>query len=607
MGNKIKYEEMNKKQNPGGMSRRHMKRRIVVVNRELCKKEKCGYICMKACPVNRAKKDCIIIDAGTKFPAIDELLCIGCGICAQRCKKATYEAISVVNLPIEPEKPAHRYGRNMFALYRLPIPKKHAVVGLIGQNGIGKTTVLNILSGSIKPNLGNFEAEPSWKEIIDKFKGSELHAYLQKLSRGLKTAYKPQHVDLIPKQYKGRVKQFLEKLAGKKQIEYVLKKLNIEAILNKNISDLSGGELQMLAIAATLLKKTDFYFFDEPSSYLDVRQRLLMAKEIRKLSPMVMVVEHDLAVADYLADSVHIMYGSRGVFGIVSSPYGVREGINTYLEGYLKEENIRFREQGVKFEKKAGATNKNQLFLNFPAFSKKFSNFKLKTEKGEIYKSEVIGILGPNAIGKTIFIKILSGELKPDNGNVPELKLSYKPQRLVLKKSEENLMVNQYIKMGKKDTRHLIRVLGLEKLVEHKLGSLSGGELQAVFIVKALSQPHDMLLMDEPSAFLDIEQRLRVSKIVKQHAETKEIPCFVVDHDLQFIDTVADRLMVFEGRPGIEGMGNAPVDKRSGMNSFLKSLDITFRRDPQTGRIRANKLGSQMDRMQKERGEYFYA
>ncbi|MBL7206600.1 MAG: ribosome biogenesis/translation initiation ATPase RLI [Candidatus Aenigmarchaeota archaeon] len=591
-------------------------KRVAIIDREKCQPKVCGfYLCQRVCPVNRSKKDCVTVSLEDKKPLIDESLCIGCGICVRKCPK---EAINVVNLPIQLDEPTHRYGKNKFVLYKLPVPKKQSVVSLIGQNGIGKTTVLNMLSGTIKPNLGKFETELEWKEIINKFKGSELQSYLEKLSKGLKSAYKPQHVDLIPKEYKGKVKEFLEKITNKKQVESVLKRLNSETILNKNIKDLSGGELQMLAIATTLLKKADFYFFDEPSSYLDVQQRLVMSKEIRKLDAITIVVEHDLAVADYLADSVHILYGSKGVFGIISNPYGVREGINTYLDGYLKEENVRFRENEVKFSKRARTSRKTQLFLEFPSFFKKFQGFSLETAPGEIYKGEVIGILGPNAIGKTTFIKILTGEIKPDKHplpdsgrdtfrEIPKLKLSYKPQRLVLKKTEENVMVSQYIKnTSKKETKNLIRILGLEKLLEHKLGSLSGGELQAVFIVKALSEPHDMLLMDEPSAFLDVEQRLRVSKILKNHAEVNEIPCFIVDHDLQFIDTVSDRLMIFEGKQGINGIGKTPVHMKDGMNSFLKSLGITFRRDPQTGRARANKPDSQLDSQQKQKGEYFY-
>ncbi len=588
------------------------RKRIVVHDKELCRHESCGYKCIKICPINRSGEECIV-KGEDGFPVFNEELCIGCGICSKACEKLGFRAISVVNLPKElDEDPIHRYGKNQFALYRLPIPRKNMVIGLIGPNGVGKTTVLNILSGNLKPNAGLFGSEVPWDFIIEKFKGTELQAYLEALSqKELKVGYKPQHVDLIPKMWKGRVEELLSRNENYKE---VVKNLGIEGMLKKDVSTLSGGELQLLALAAVLSKEHDFYFFDEPSTYLDVKQRLMVAKEIRRLSKRkdVMVVEHDLAILDYLSDHVHILYGKPGSFGVVSNPYGVRVGINTYLEGYIREENVRFRDKPIIFSKTAKSSEKDLLLFEFSEFEKSFKNFVLRTEAGEIHRGEIIGILGPNGIGKTTFIRMLVGELKPDKGEFIKMKLSYKPQRLVLEKGQEDLEVREFIEMevgGKtKDTefKRLLSSLGAERNLEKKMGNLSGGELQAVFIVCSLGREHDILLLDEPSAFLDVEQRLRVSKIIRNHIEDNEISAFVVDHDLQVIDAIADRVMVFEGESGREGFGRKPCDMKEGMNRFLRSLGVTFRRDPQTGRARANKPDSQKDREQKESGKYYY-
>ncbi|MCD6591070.1 MAG: ribosome biogenesis/translation initiation ATPase RLI [Candidatus Aenigmarchaeota archaeon] len=591
-----------------------MKKRIVVHDKELCKFSRCGYQCIKVCPVNRSGDECIVV--GEKgYPVFNEELCIGCGLCVKACEKAGFRAITIVNLPKElNESPIHRYGRNGFALYRLPIPKPGYVVGIIGPNGVGKTTVMNILSGNLKPNSGNMENKVTWDDLIERFKGTELQNYLENLSENkLKIAYKPQHVDLIPRVWKGKVRSLLEQ-EGDPTI--LVKKLGIDELLNKNVSELSGGELQLVAVAAVLLKNADFYFFDEPSSYLDVQQRLLVAKEIRTLAEkkQVMVVEHDLAVLDYLSDHVHILYGKPGAFGIVSNPYGVRVGINTYLEGYIKEENMRFRDKEITFDVKAHVTDKTIPFLTFPSFEKKFEGFKLKTEGGILYKGEIIGVLGPNGIGKTTFIKMLVGQIKPDKGEaIKDLKLSYKPQRLIISEQDAELTVGAYIqshvgsKIFEPDFKKVIRYLGIERNMEKQMKNLSGGELQAVFIACALGREHDILLLDEPSAFLDIEQRLNISKIIRSHIESNKIACFIVDHDLQIIDTISDRIMVFEGLRGVSGFGNRPTSVKDGMNKFLKNLGVTFRRDPQTGRARANKPDSQKDREQKELGEYYYA
>ncbi|MEM5812682.1 MAG: ribosome biogenesis/translation initiation ATPase RLI, partial [Candidatus Aenigmatarchaeota archaeon] len=387
----------------------------------------------------------------------------------------------------------------------------------------------------------------------------------------------------------------------------------------KEITGLSGGELQLLAIAATMLKDADFYFFDEPSSYLDVYQRLSVAREIRRLTEkaVVMVIEHDLAVADYLADYVHILYGKPGIFGVVSNPFSVRVGINTYLEGYIQEENVRFREEAIMFTRTAKSSEKNKPFLDFPGFEKKFHGFSVKTDGGTIHKGEIIGILGPNSTGKTTFIKMLAGILKPDKilnsqnleNKMNELRLSYKPQMLAA--GDEDITVEEFIRKSKSELsaeeRSLLRNLGVERMFLRRMGSLSGGEMQSAFVSACLLKECDILLMDEPSAFLDVEQRLRVAKVLRSKSESTGIPCFIVDHDLQFIDAISDRVMIFEGTPGKQGHGLKPCELNEGMNKFLKNVGITFRRDPQTGRPRANKPGSQKDVEQKESGKYYYS
>ncbi|MEM4259779.1 MAG: ribosome biogenesis/translation initiation ATPase RLI [Candidatus Woesearchaeota archaeon] len=578
-----------------------MKRIAVVDNTKLKDMDKKKHI-QSLCPVNRMGTDCIYFE-GNKL-LIDEATCIGCGICV----KVAPEAIRVINLPEALNKePIHRYGKNGFALYNLPIPQFGKVVGIIGSNGIGKSTALQIIAGIIKPNLGKVDdSSVNQKEIIKYFKGTEAQGFFEGLYRGeIKAAYKPQQVDLIPKQFNGTVKELLKKVDEKNEYEKVIELLELNNITDTEISEISGGELQRVAIAATVLKKANLYMFDEPTSYLDIRQRLKISNFIRGLADentAVMVIEHDLIILDYMTDLIHLMYGKTAAYGVVSMTKTTKAGINIYLGGYLKEENIRFRDKPIIFNERAPVTDsKHSLLTVWKSMEKSFGKFKLKINDGKIFKNEIVGVLGENSIGKTSFVKILAGDIGTDN-KIP-LKLSYKPQ--YLSPNDDLVMDVLHTAVQYYDVQ-LIRPLELKDLLLRKLTELSGGELQRVMIAKALSEDSEIVLMDEPSAYLDVEQRLVVSKTIKEMLNITRKSAIVVDHDLLFLDYLSDRLIVFEGVPALHGEQKGPFSMEQGMNIFLKGIGLTFRRDEETHRPRANKAESQKDREQKSSGRLYY-
>ena len=113
--------------------------------------------------------------------------------------------------------------------------------------------------------------------------------------------------------------------------------------------------------------------------------------------------------------------------------------------------------------------------------------------------------------------------------------------------------------------------------------------------------------MDEPSAYLDVEKRLVVSKVISNIVEQRKVSTLVVDHDLLFLDYLSDRLLVFEGEPAVKGIVKGPYDMEKGMNSLLAKLEITMRRDETSYRPRINKLNSVKDREQKTKKKYYYA
>ncbi|HKM60704.1 MAG TPA: ribosome biogenesis/translation initiation ATPase RLI, partial [Candidatus Bathyarchaeia archaeon] len=491
--------------------------RIAVLNQDKCKVKKCNQVCVSYCPMVRSRVEAIRVE-GNKA-VISESLCSGCGICVKKCP---FKAISVVNLPDELEKDcSHRFTENSFKLFRLPMPSPGTVLGLLGQNGIGKTTTLKVFSGEIKPNLGKYKDPPDWPEIIQYYRGSSLQDYFQKMSeKKLKVSSKPQYVDKIPKAVTGKVGDLLEKVDERKQLNAIAEELELKKVWDRSLDILSGGELQRVAVAAALSREADVYLFDEPSSYLDVKQRLVVARAIRSLKEQqktIIVAEHDLAIIDYLSDQICLFYGEPAVYGVVSHVHGVRTGINIYLQGYIPDENIMFRKEAIVFHEKppTAGSNVGEPILKWEHIEKSFNEFKLSVEPGEIKVGEIVGILGPNGIGKTTFVKILAGiEETDDKKKLGELTVSYKPQyiapdyagtvaELLMSVAKENFTSSWY-------KTEIAQPMRLQVLMDRNVMELSGGELQKVAIAACLSRKADLFLLDEPSAYLDVEERLNM-------------------------------------------------------------------------------------------------
>ena len=583
--------------------------RIAILNRDRCQPRRCSHECEKYCPRVRTGDETIVFGEDGK-PIISEEMCVGCGICINKCP---FDAIMIIGLPEELDRPTHRYGQNGFALYGLPIPQKGRVTGILGPNGIGKSTAVKILSGSLIPNFG--EEKGDWDSVLEYYSGTALYDYFRDIISGkMKVSQKPQYVDMIPKAFSGKTRDLLKKADERGVFDYLVEKLELGHIIDRDISKLSGGELQRVAIAACAGKEADFYFFDEISSYMDIYQRINSARLIQELAEekAVMVVEHDLAILDMLADVIHVAYGVPGGYGVITHPKGVRISINQYLKGYLPEENVRIRPEAIEFEVHPPKTEKEiHTMLEYPSFSLKYGKgFHLKAEAGNLKEGEVLGIVGPNGIGKSTFVRVLAGEIEPEEGKLDlDIKVSYKPQYIV---GDSPMQVRYFLGQitDKFNTSYyqaeIAKPLQLEKLYDRMLTELSGGELQRVAIAACLSRDADLYLLDEPSAHLDVEQRSMATKTIKRFAENTKKTAMVVDHDIYLIDMLSERMIVFEGTPAVNGTANFPTTMQQGMNRFLSNLNITFRRDEDTSRPRVNKPGSRLDREQKENGEFYY-
>jgi len=593
-----------------------MTHRVAVLDQDLCQPRKCGLECIKYCPVNKSGAECVTLNEESKKAQIDEDICNGCGICVKVCP---FDAITIVNLASELAKDKiHQYGPNSFRLFRLPTPRKGEVVGLLGRNGMGKSTVVNILSGNLKPNLGRYENPPEWNEILKYYSGTELKQHFEKIEqKQIRSSIKPQQVYQIAQAFDGTGKDLIDKYDERGVSRELIKELGLENSMEQNLKELSGGELQRIAVAVAAAKDTEFYFFDEPSSYNDVFQRIGVAKVIQNLARIgksVMVVEHDLTLLDFLSDYIEVLYGEPTAYGIVSSVLSTKVGINVFLDGYLPTENVRFRDKKFSFDVSSSSTDifqEGSDVVTYPKLEKKFDSFSLTIKPGRVRKGEVLGIMGANALGKTTMMKMIAGVIKPDSGKIEKkIKIAYKPQYLqndidvevisLLDKSNGNPVE------GSLEEEQILEPLKIKKLYNKSVRNLSGGELQKVAVASCLLQKVDLYALDEPSAFLDVEDRIAVAKFLQKFVRSYGKSAIVIDHDLQLMDLVSDSMVIFEGESGSVGTATSPMSKSDAMNRFLKSLDMSFRRDERSLRPRVNKLESRLDKDQKASGNFYY-
>ncbi|KAG6395612.1 hypothetical protein SASPL_141735 [Salvia splendens] len=529
------------------------------------------------------------------------------------------------------EDTVHRFGPSSFKLQSLPVPRAGQVLGLVGNNGIGKTTSLNLLSGKRKPNLGRFNTPLDWNEILHHFKGTELHNYFTRvIENNLKATIKGQYVYCMTDVLQGNVGQLLSRRDDRDMKQELAADLDLLKIMDRNLGYLSGGELQRFSIAFAATHNVDIYLFDEPSTYLDVKQILKAAQIVRSLvrpNNYVIVVDHDLSVLDYLSDFICCLYGKPGVYGVVTLPFSTREGINIFLTGFVPTDNLRFRDESLTFKVAETPQESDEEIetcarYTYPTMTLVHGRtFRLKVEEGEFTDSQIIVLLGENGTGKTTFLlprdagTFVAGLLEPSSVRecdveIPKFNVSYKPQRfgtaneytvrsMFLSKIPRSCMDPQFVS-------DVMERLSIEKLMDKKLANLSWGELHKVALTYCLGKPADIYLIDKPSTYLDSEQRIVASKVIKNFIRRAKKTAFVVEHDFTMATYLADRMIVCEGKTSVDCVPDSPQSVLTGMNRFLSYLDVTLRRDPENFMPRINKHESIEDREQKSSGSYYY-
>ena len=601
--------------------------RVAIINNEKCKPTKCNKECTKRCPPQLMGKVCIDIE---NVATIAESICIGCGACVKMCP---FDAIQIVTLSAElPPHIIHKFGENKFRLYKLPMLQKGKVFGLLGPNGIGKSTIVQILSGDILPNIGNIDETPHKKNIMKHFSGHEISNYFTSLyNNGLRVVVKPQNIisivnELISLNLNPTVQEYIELKVTDGLNEEILSQLDISPeLLNSKYILASGGEQQKICCAITLMQDADVYIFDEPTNYLDIKQRLKLADKIKGLSTpdkYIIVIEHDITILDYIAEQICIIYGETGAYGVVMQPYATNTAINTYIDGTIPgpktEVKLRFRSNKFSFGKKLEIGYETDITtgltsFTYPELHVEFERFKLDAEAGTFpSKSSVTIIVGENGTGKTTFLKRLLKKL--------EFKISYKPQYPNLSKVKGNPSVRDFLynHIGKAMSdpmfvSDVIVPLNMKNVYDKKLDELSGGELQKVAITYCLGTDAQIYILDEPSAALDVEQRFNIVKVLKRFIVHNNKIGFIVEHDITMCISLANetnsQVIVFS-KVSTENnikhcIASPPLGISEGMNRFLEILGVTFRKSNRDERPRINLKGSSKDNEQKASGKYY--
>ncbi|MFH1200605.1 MAG: ATP-binding cassette domain-containing protein, partial [Candidatus Micrarchaeota archaeon] len=558
--------------------------RIAVVDERLCFPLKCNLECVRGCPINRVGKDCLYVydkvrgkpksDGTAQAPVhvtkreytkeerqnglaeVDPVLCTGCGICPKVCP---FHAITIINIAeAKPEDLVFSYGFNSFGLYRLALPKT-GLIAIVGENGCGKSTNVKLLAGILEP-----QRKPS-KEIEEYFAAG----------RG-SFVVKPQELS-VPKETK-TVGRLLEGIDEAGRLAGLAKLFDLEALLERKLEQLSGGELQRVVIAAALARERETYFLDEPFSFLDYAYRIRLTEYLKEnfMEKRVLLVDHDLSLLSYAASQAYILYGRESAYGIVSQVYATDRAINMFLEGFIAPENVKFRQNAISYKAYAEGEQKQPLY-EIPEMEVRRGTFKANNESAfSLMAGEIVGVAGPNGIGKSA---ICTEIFEKSAG-----KAAMKPQLI----ERQNKAVGESLAGGDLFSDAAVKAMGLRRLEFLKESDLSGGQLQRLKVFECLAQDKPLYILDEPTNMLDAAARITLSKVLRDRA-TGQHAVLVVDHDLEFLYNTADRMVVMEGTPAVQGRIAGVFPKDEGIQMLMKQFGLSYRRDVDTKRLKLNK------------------
>jgi len=478
-------------------------------------------------------------------------------------------------------------------------------VCLIGRNGTGKSTLMKIISGDYQPDRGEVQYKDNLRiSVLDQqlpVSGSEIvfDVVREGLARLIKLIEDFRQLSDKTLDQNGlkdleELQSMIEAGGGwqpDQQVETIISQLDLPA--HSKMSDLSGGWRRRVALARSLVSKPELLLLDEPTNHLDISTIEWLEHVVRGFRGSVIFVTHDRTFVEKLA--TRIVEIDRGK--LISWPGSYRDYLdlkekaneeedvrNALFDKRLEQEESWIR-QGVKARRTRNEGRVRALQTMREERAKRIKregkakihiseaeesgrkvvearsirhaygdNLLLDGFKIRLMRGDRIGLIGNNGVGKSTLLKILLGQLKPDEGSVKmgtNLIIGYFDQirrELEWDKTVAENVGNgkEYIKVNGKD-RHIVgylrNFLFSPKRAMTSVRNLSGGECNRVLLAKLFTQPNNLLILDEPTNDLDVE----MLEVLEEKLVEFNGTLIVVSHDRDFLDNVVTSTLVFEG------------------------------------------------------------
>lgn len=446
---------------------------------------------------------------------------------------------------------------------------------LIARNGYGKSTLLNILTGKTLQDAGKVT-----------FRGDVRMAYL------------PQHPDLLPDQsvrsfvYAAERPEHEDEWTFEQRIEEILSRLRLDDKLDSPMRQLSGGEQKKVALSRILIDNTNLLLLDEPTNHLDVQMIEWLEEFLSRQRLAILMVTHDRYFLDHVCQDIYEidnsrLYHYRGNYDYylrkkAERQYNERQEVEKAKSLYRTELDWMRRmpqARGTKAQARIDAfyeleekahtrfdESKPQLTVKTERIGGKILEMYNVTKAFEgknmvddfsytFKKGEKIGIVGPNGVGKSTFLNLLTEQLRPDTGHIvvgQTIQFGFYTQNGMTARPDIRVIdivkeVAERIDLdnGKEMSAHqFLSYFGFDDTTQYNyFGNLSGGERRRLYLLMVLISNPNFLILDEPTNDLDIY----TLEILEQFLKNFKGCLIIVSHDRSFMDHIVDHLFVFEG------------------------------------------------------------